>query len=235
VNRVRPRVDLDYRSPRGISVRQAVNNMLARAVRTPGGCLIGVQGPDRYQDIKASGTRLGGHVAVVLVRGDEMPLEAQVRHTCDVKGCVESSHLIVGTPSQNSRDAVERERRRAEWPRGEALWSATLTEDDVVELRRRVRAGESLSEVAASVAASYAAVRSAVRGETWQHVTRERPVPGRRNRVGNPNATRLVRRDEAAKAAGLAENGLSLVEIGAALGVSRSSAWRLVHAGRAVA
>jgi hypothetical protein len=59
-----------------------------------------------------------------------IPAGMVVRHRCDNRPCVNPSHLLVGTPQDNNRDAVERERQA----RGERIASATLTEDQVREI-----------------------------------------------------------------------------------------------------
>lgn len=58
-----------------------------------------------------------------------------VRHTCDIKLCVNPGHLVAGTSADNMRDMVERKRMG-----GGAAWR--LTADQVTEIRRRFVAGD---------------------------------------------------------------------------------------------
>lgn len=225
-------IDLDYRSPRGHSMRQALANVLAKATRSDTGCLIGPYGAERYHSVKASHARLGAHVLVVLARGERIPAGHVVRHTCDVKGCLESAHLIVGTASQNVADAYDRARRTGGWARGEDRPNAVLTEALVCELRRRHRAGESLGELQQDTRVPYSPLRMAIRGETWAHVTSEPAVPGRTNQKPNPHAIRFTRRDEASEALALYDQGHSLEQIATHLNISRATAWNLCRVAR---
>ena len=87
-----------------------------------------------------------------------------VRHRCDNPGCVNPAHLEAGTPSDNSRDMVERARS----VRGEDQHAAKLTEDVV----RYLRGPHNLAqrELAALAGVSVPAVSMASRGITWAHV-----------------------------------------------------------------
>lgn len=95
-----------------------------------------------------------------------------VRHTCDNPPCVNPSHLIAGTRSDNARDMVERERQS----RGEDHPKRVLTENMVRELRTRAQAGENISAMAREMGVSISAAMGAVKGRTWKHITDPPPV-----------------------------------------------------------
>ena len=61
-----------------------------------------------------------------------------VRHTCDVRNCVNPNHLITGTAKQNTGDIVERKRygRMMIYKRGEKNPMAVLTMKQVILIRK---------------------------------------------------------------------------------------------------
>jgi len=84
------------------------------------------------------------HRAAYLMLKGPIPSGLLVRHTCDTKACVNPDHLILGTHSDNSRDAVSRGQIPSgeKWhlvnrnlPRGESHPGAKLTDAQVKEIR----------------------------------------------------------------------------------------------------
>ena len=215
----------------------AVEHYLSRCVRHANGCITLPDAPYRYGEVRWGDRRMTAHRAVLAVALDRMPHEDEVaKHACDNKPCVNVEHLSFGTQASNLHECYDRQRRSpGTWQKGEQRPGAVLTAGDVREMRRQSRAGASLSEVAAMAGVSYSSARMAVRGETWQHLTDEPPVAGRRNKVGNARAYRLARAEEARRVRSLADQGYSLAEIATQLDVTRHTAWRLLQAAREVA
>lgn len=113
--------------------------------------------------------------------GKEIPPGMVVRHACDERRCVNPEHLSLGTPLDNSRDAIERGRTAA----GEENGRAILTEADVIEMRRLHGTGVSFTVLAEKHGINFATVSQAIRGVTWKRI----PIEPR-----DPAAPRLVTR-----------------------------------------
>jgi hypothetical protein len=76
--------------------------------------------------------RLRAHRVAWELTNGEIPQGKHVLHTCDRPACVNPAHLYIGTPSDNSRDMVERKRG----PLGERNGNALLTASQVLDIRK---------------------------------------------------------------------------------------------------
>lgn len=92
--------------------------------------------------------------------------DSYVLHKCDVKQCVNPSHLFLGTPRDNIIDMVHK---------GRSPWQV-LTVVDVKQIRSEaITPAEGRKSnyyaLAAKYGVSYGAIRTAVTREKWKHVT----------------------------------------------------------------
>jgi len=71
--------------------------------------------------------------------GRAVPSGMEVRHTCDNPPCIEPTHLILGTPTQNVRDQFDR--NRAVRMRGSKHVLAKLTPEQANTIRDRFNRG----------------------------------------------------------------------------------------------
>lgn len=79
-----------------------------------GECWI-VGDPNQYSNISIDGRCVPLHRAVLRASGERIPSNKVVMHLCDRKACIRPSHLQVGTPSENSKQAgSEKSKRRRE-------------------------------------------------------------------------------------------------------------------------
>ena len=70
------------------------------------------------------GKHLKGHRIAYEAFVGRIPAGLVVRHTCDVPGCLNPEHLLVGTQADNRRDCVERGRHAT----GSRVHTSKLTE-----------------------------------------------------------------------------------------------------------
>lgn len=103
-----------------------------------------------------------------------------VLHRCDVRTCVNPSHLFLGTNRDNIDDMVRKGRTckgRTVLPRarGENNGHAKVTEAIVRVIRKRHEVGESFAAIAREYGLHRGHVRAIVIGESWKHVSLEPP------------------------------------------------------------
>lgn len=210
------------------SLAEAAQRYIAKCTWV-GDCLV-LRDNGKYGEVswgpKVNRNRMTAHRAVFVTMCGPLDDDEVTRHRCDNPPCVNPAHLEAGSVAENSRDMYERNRRAGSrsGARGEANKSAVLTEELVVSMRREVRAGNSIRQVARNYGHEYSSVYRAVRGKSWGHV--QEPAVGQ-VREGHPNPARTPD-DVAQLAASLAADGLSLGQIGERLGINRVTAHRVI-------
>jgi len=110
-------------------------------------------------------------VAWYLANGD-IPEGKLVLHKCDNPKCVRLDHLFLGSPKDNMQDKCKKGRQVWAW--GETQWASKLTEEQVIEIIKRNRIGESQSALAREYGVWQAQIGRICRGERWRHVDRNR-------------------------------------------------------------
>lgn len=111
-------------------------------------------------------------VAWELLRG-AIPVGLELCHHCDNPPCVNPDHLFIGTRSDNMRDMVAKGRHRSNLPHqwGEAHSQARLSDEDVIEMRRRYSfGGVTQRQLALAYGVSDNHVSAILTRRLWRHL-----------------------------------------------------------------
>jgi hypothetical protein len=112
------------------------------------------------------GGTIEAHVASWRLAHGDVPSGLFVCHRCDNPSCVNPAHLFLGTPRENSQDAVKKGRM----PKGDAHPGAALTSDCVRRIRKLRNVGLTYREIGEQIGVNAGTVGCVVRGKTWIHV-----------------------------------------------------------------
>jgi hypothetical protein len=157
---------------------------------------------ENYGNIRFQGKiQLAHRVAFQLAHPGE-PMPAAVMHSCDNPPCCRPGHLRGGTQADNVIDAASKKRMRGKAnQRGEANDWARLTDQIVLEGRRRYRLGESIGQLAQHFDVPLGTLQGALNGKTWTHLNAiEPPIEGRRSGTRfTEDDIRAIRADYARK------------------------------------
>ena len=87
-------------------VSAAVDRMLSKCVRKDGHLLFeGAGDGNGYGKLAFFGSTIKTHVLMYLHKSGDIPEGMCVCHTCNVKNCIEPSHLYLGSSSDNNSQA----------------------------------------------------------------------------------------------------------------------------------
>ena len=89
-----------------------------------------------------------------------------VLHKCDNRRCCNPNHFMIGSYSDNQRDAYAKKRRVQ--PKGEKHVNAKLTNEQAEQIRQRYAAGEYQVPLAREFGVSQRAISLIVRRETYK-------------------------------------------------------------------
>ena len=89
-----------------------------------------------------------------------------IMHSCDNPICCNPAHLSVGTHAENSNDKVSKNRQA----RGETNGTSTLTEQDVLEIRRLYALGQKQIDLALDFNTDQTNISLIVLRKSWKHI-----------------------------------------------------------------
>jgi hypothetical protein len=153
--------------PKKFGPGDAERRFWERVVKADGdGCWewTGARLPSGYGYLWNGAAREYAHRFAWRLEHGPIPPGLEVRHRCDNRACVR--HTLLGTHAENMADMVARGRN----PKGEATRLAKLTEDNVMELRRRVAAGEPAAAVGREFGICDTQASRIARGLRWAHL-----------------------------------------------------------------
>lgn len=117
-----------------------------------------------YGRVYLDGKRVRAHRAAYELAFGGIPHGMYVCHRCDNTLCLNPSHLFAGTPQDNVADKMAKGRHSVAW--GEKNGQSTLTDKQVREIRKRLKAGALQREIASEFGISQPLVSMIKNGRT---------------------------------------------------------------------
>lgn len=136
-----------------------------RTKRISSGCLIWIDSTngDGYGRTLWKGIRYKVHRLAHILASGRIPKGKFICHHCDVRNCVEPTHLFVGDDKINSADRVSKGRQS----KGEDRPTAKLTEKEVLKIRKDTRPRK---YIAAEYGVANGTVRAIQLRQSWKHI-----------------------------------------------------------------
>ncbi len=140
--------------------------------------------PRGYGLINLNGRGNYSHRVSYLLHFGNFDSDLQVLHHCDNPSCVNPKHLFLGTDLDNRLDCVAKDRHT----RGERQWKAILTDEIVIQARKRYKFKchrNGISAMAREFLVQRVTLWEAVIGKTWKHIKDPAPraIYSRRHRT----------------------------------------------------
>jgi hypothetical protein len=140
---------------------------------TESGCILwtGPTDPDGYGSFKVTIDNKRKHVRAHRVAYERVngpiPCGQCVCHKCDTPLCINPEHMFLGTDTDNMADKTSKGRQA----RGASVGLAKMTEELVVELRRRyAMGGISILDLAREFGITQNPAWMAIKRKTWKHI-----------------------------------------------------------------
>lgn len=124
---------------------------------------------ETYSAVWLGGRFTKAHRVMCELRNGPPDDSMMARHTCGNARCVNPNHLIWGTATENSADRAA----HGTDLKGSASPVAKLTEDQVLEIRRRRDSGEKIDDLAAEFGVSRSNIGLIGQRKTWTHLKEE--------------------------------------------------------------
>lgn len=168
---------------------------------------------------------LKAHRVSWVINVGHIPDHLWVLHKCDNPSCVNPGHLFIGDRCANMKDAANKGRIGSQvspWKhQGELHPRATVTEQDVRDIRRRYEAGESYSSIGKNYAMKKHGLQDIIYRRSWSHVDPHIKFIKRKRGPRSNRAT--LTDDQVREARRRCAAGESQVDVANSLGTTRHS------------
>ena len=111
---------------------------------------------------------IGAHRYSWEINSGKIPEGLLVCHKCNNKKCVRPDHLYVGSDKSNAEDVIKSNGKKD--AKGSKNPAAKLTEEIVLECKKRVANGETYTNLAKEFGVNGVSISNAVRGISWKHL-----------------------------------------------------------------
>lgn len=148
------------------------DKLLSRSIPEPNsGCLLWLgaicSGGYGWMGLPGTGKTIAVHRLSFTIHKGPIPNGLHVCHKCDVRTCVEPTHLWAGTNADNMADRNAKARARGGSRPGSQHYSTTLTEADVLAIRASTDTQRALAK---RYGLHFGSINDIVRGRTWRHL-----------------------------------------------------------------
>ena len=127
-----------------------------------------------YGRIWINGKDTAAHRYSYEMHNGGIPVGFLVCHTCDVRACVNPEHLFLGTSQDNSTDMVKKGRAsRDGGVKGEKHVRATLTQEQVVCIKAKLKQGAVSKDIAKEYNVAAKTIQDINARLTWKHIPSE--------------------------------------------------------------